>query len=435
MNSKTGYFPQLGSNCSINVDSYLPNELWLEIFAYATYCPAETSLALWTSSSDILEIGRASAYLAYRDAKLRQVRGQLDYKTRRSLTLVSRRWRELAIPVLYGCIILTNGDQLQNVAGLLRQKEPLRQLVKFLHIAYSLTDEPATKPPNIRPDISETLDIIRKLYQNCHNLMVATGNTNLGSVGRLSGSEYPKKLRYLVISNTQSSIFTTQPPTLFDCLSSFRMLRFLVLCISAGTITSRTPKFSLPHLEVLALIGTWDYDKDVDEYLSAAELPKLHALQLFLIQYNHYNRPRIHRLEPFKKLIERFGSQMTTFKIDDNSSRSSEIVIPLSFPIHQYLPNLQQLVLNFYVHASIFVDLSRCLKIRILEIRGIREQNERHPLFNDTIIEHYVNLRILRLCGGCASTFRGMQSFLVGYREFFEKRGVSLETRIDLDTI
>ncbi|EPQ56914.1 hypothetical protein GLOTRDRAFT_137395 [Gloeophyllum trabeum ATCC 11539] len=73
----------------------LPPELWIEIFEFATYVPGAVQSQSYNPFETIVPLPQLE--------ELRSLK--IAYRTKRSLVLVCKRWRELATPILYRIVL------------------------------------------------------------------------------------------------------------------------------------------------------------------------------------------------------------------------------------------------------------------------------------------------------------------------------------------
>ncbi|KAF9230519.1 hypothetical protein BU15DRAFT_83527 [Melanogaster broomeanus] len=157
-----------------DVLSVLPVELWLEILHHATFVPG-------TLEPDIYhQTGTLGAYFNYRYYSV-----MLDaLRTKCSLTLVCKRWRNLCTPLLYQSILIRDTRCLEVLAVTLARSRG----------QCSVSDDTSARPLGsftTRLDLAQTLwreddsDLLRRIMGGLPNLSVfsvsATGWATLGT--------------------------------------------------------------------------------------------------------------------------------------------------------------------------------------------------------------------------------------------------------------
>jgi hypothetical protein len=440
---------------------HLPTELWLEVIKQATYIYNEGGVTEWTGNYNLLEMGRKFVCDSYFGRDIAATAAWLDYATRRNLTLVSKTWNRLATPILYRYIFIRKKLRLLHFTSLLRDRPELKQFVMFLEFDFRARTTWRVKPSR---SVNEIHNHIEEIYRSCPHIasVCDMGHSELLSIPI---EDHPKKLQALdAASYLRLPVDRTKG--IFNYLSSFHSLRLLTLAFMADKPNRSKPRLSLPNLEILSLVILDESDREVDKYLSEAELPKLHSLHLNLSAI-HENRSRVHPLDVIQTFCENLGHQILTLMITDKRSWGFPTIGTKkpSFQLDKYLPNLQQVIVDEWITIESLQDMSVCSTIRILDIcdprmasiacyldqhsddanndgdfTRLNRRFEEGTIINKDLGNGFKGLRLLRFSSAMPDRWgreeafepvlNGLKAFLKKYGKEIESRGVSIDLRL-----
>ena len=289
----------------------LPYELLMEIVENATYIAGE------------LDYRTYDPFQSPSARNLEEAVAQI-LPTRYSLTLVSRLFHKLALPILYQTLFITNCNQLWTTMRCLdanttrsRMSPDVREhalLVKRIHLA---AYGEGRWPKSFARPIPGTFQF--------SNLVIIGGNGNrLGSeeFGEFLRKDFLKRCSAACsIDGTWYSLVGREIDHCLHFVQSHKMLRSLCSPLWAWPTSTLIPdsfKDSISRIEALAIANYWPFDT-----VPLTALPSLHALRLII--FNSSNL----------RYVEALGQRLTF--LDVTSSISLRINLEM-------FPNLRTLI-------------------------------------------------------------------------------------------
>ncbi|PVG03715.1 hypothetical protein CPB86DRAFT_778797 [Serendipita vermifera] len=335
--------------------SWLPPEIWRDIFDIATFVSGEFDVHEWihdkfisgsnspTSEVVSLEFARLSIASSRSNKFLLLQRDdfQEQQKLRLSMALVCKQWNQMAIEHLYGSVLICSGSSVSTLLRNFRKKPDLGKLVKRLEIKIG---SDRTGPLNTH------LDRISDIFEFCPNLTLFYGEIIEDEPSSMDPSEVLLRLRgrlahycplvRLAIGHQMLDGF--QPTGFFRYLSSSTNLIALELPPRIATMAApHKPPISLPHLRLLD-IGNQAPLISIEFvwYLSRWDLPSLETVHIGTITHQ----------VPLYQFWLTHGKKLKTIRVYNAlrttmGRRLNEINLGVTAPCNVLFPNLRQLII------------------------------------------------------------------------------------------
>ncbi|PPQ63681.1 hypothetical protein CVT24_004567 [Panaeolus cyanescens] len=359
----------------------LPPEIWHEIFQFATYVHSSASIKPLDPFSPRRAITNAMGTNSY----------SMSMRTKRSLVLVSRSWRQLSMPIFYEHIVIRSPSRaaktLQVLEGSKRIMDPTMSHTESERLGYGQWTRHLEIHTYARGSKEiEFLKTIFRIMRCCPNLRFLSGIwihqlpleflaviTQLYASSELFSGLYWNDLNPKDFTDAASSTFSTTSSPEF--LASFQSLRILDLRhFVGGDPVHRDPSLSsptLPHVQDLVL-STYPRSMQAATILN---LPSLRNLTLRTPDWKTGHEPVL------KEFLKRHGSSLLMIDLlspsPDNepdpdttiSRRTATHINPDIFVREDLCPNLDTFV---YPITSPQMTSSSHPKLRRIGLRGVR---------------------------------------------------------------
>ncbi|EPQ56920.1 hypothetical protein GLOTRDRAFT_137399 [Gloeophyllum trabeum ATCC 11539] len=375
----------------------LPPELWIEIFEFATYVPGALQSQSYNPFETVVPLPQLE--------ELRSLK--IAYRTKRSLVLVCKRWRDLALPILYR-VVLADGTK------------------ALLYLYRTLTSDLAT---SLRTHVRRLIcrvETAEKLLASdpLPDVIKAIPSLVIFNLWLTNGTSYsmPDDVLLAVASQGKSIRVLDWTPSLRDeydltgwrqmlsSLPNLRILRYGFGGMSPSTASA--PPIRLPNLTY----STWDTFGRHGRLTPEDDLTGLRALEF--ISTSALVPPHL-------------GRNITSLSMPVVPQNANEVIAR----VLSALPNVTHLVLWSLVWAIIPHALSLPKKVQKLGLcwwSGQRDNNEDYAgLFENIFSIHAPDLETVRFVGwdewGALS--RRSPQVLSRFRELAPSRTFRVEDR------